>query len=146
MRIPDRWIPHGPLQPGDIEAARRLVSDLCQRGDRAWCMCVPVQEGDSDVLLTRVIDAAEQGEQDRQDAERFRTLVRLLSAPCTQVVMDGGTLIDLTAYELDYGGRFQRVAVVEDATSLADALDQVIRGEAQTEPTVFTFPEEADHE
>jgi hypothetical protein len=43
----------------DTEAARGLVFALSKRGDRVWRMCVPPQDDDADMLLLRVIEAAE---------------------------------------------------------------------------------------
>jgi hypothetical protein len=47
-----------PLNPdalrADLAKARALVSALCQEGEKHWRMCVPVQDDDSDVLLSRI--------------------------------------------------------------------------------------------
>jgi hypothetical protein len=76
---------------------------------------------------------------DREDAERFRALERLLRHSCTRVVLTGGPAIDLIATETDYDGEDQYTAVVEDADSLRAALDAVRSGAALEEPTMFTF-------
>lgn len=68
--------------------------------------------------------------EDRQDAERFRALSRLLEASGTRVVLTGGFFVDLYATETDYDGQDQYTAVVEDALSLAGACDLLVSGEA----------------
>jgi hypothetical protein len=72
-------------------------------------------------------------DQDREDAERFRALERLLRHSCTRVVLIGGPAIDLIATETDYDGEDQYLAVVEDANSLRAALDAVRSGAAMEE-------------
>jgi hypothetical protein len=67
---------------------------------------------------------------DREDAERFRALAGLLRHSCTRVVLTGGPASDLIATEMDYDGEDQYTAVVEDADSLAAALDAVRSGAA----------------
>lgn len=46
------------LKADDIKRARQILSELC-KGTHNWRMCVPVQADDSDMVLARVIRAAE---------------------------------------------------------------------------------------
>jgi hypothetical protein len=81
---------------------------------------------------------------DREDAERFRALERLLRHSCTRVVLIGGPAIDLIATETDYDGEDQYLAVVEDADSLRAALDAVRSGAAMEE--IDGTPEREDED
>jgi hypothetical protein len=81
---------------------------------------------------------------DHEDAERFRALERLLRHSCTRVVLTGGPASDLIATETDYDGEDQYIAVVEDAASLADALDAVRSGAAMEE--INGTPEREDED
>jgi hypothetical protein len=81
---------------------------------------------------------------DREDAERFRALERLLRHSCTRVVLIGGGDITLIATERDYNGKAQYTAVVEDAASLRAALDAVRSGAAMEE--IDGTPEREDED
>lgn len=46
----------------DIDNARALISALARDGQSAFRMSIPPQAGDSDMLLSRIVDAAEEHE------------------------------------------------------------------------------------